>query len=184
MMDVSEAGITLTIKKTKTVTAFAISFVIAVVLCFTDFITGNEISFSIFYLLPITTAVFLSGKTMGIVFSVISAVLWMIADVYAGTTYSAIYIPIWNAATRFGYFIFHTLLLSKLIVLIAEVREIGFKDPLTKAYNWRYFEEASNGIIKNALRKHLKLALVYFDVDNFKGLTIHWGTMSAIRLLY
>lgn len=175
MLDFDENTIVFRIKKTSTFSAFVTSFGVALALFSTDILVGSELSFSIFYLLPITLAIFLSGPRLGVVFSVLCSLAWIYADIYSGQSFSNVYIPVWNTLVRFGYFIFHTLILSKLITLISEVREIGFRDPLTKAFNWRYFEEFTNNMLKAAARKRSRIALAYFDVDNFKKLNDTYG---------
>ncbi len=164
-----DTSITFTIKKTGPVRAALITAVIIFLLGFADLKVGSRISFSIFYLIPVTLAVFLSGRTLGLAASAVCAIVWIVADLYADLRYDSVLIPIWNTFVRLGYFIFHTLLLSKLLRTIEEVKDVSFHDPLTKAANWRFFEEYANKVIKTSVREKRKIGIAYMDVDNFKA---------------
>ena len=140
-----------------------------------DYSTGTEISISIFYLLPVTLAVFMSGKRLGFLVSLASSAVWILADLAAGLTYSSILIPVWNALVRLGYFTLHCALIGELMDKLAEVRDLSLHDPLTKAANWRFFEEYSNKAIKSAIRGKRPVTLAFLDLDNFKALNDSLG---------
>jgi diguanylate cyclase (GGDEF)-like protein len=156
---------------------------VTLLLGYTDLLLGTEISFSIFYLIPVTLAVFFSGRTLGLVFSFICALVWIFADVFAGLAYSSMYIPIWNTLVRLLYFIVHTFIISKLIDSVDEIREVSLHDPLTGAVNWRYFEEFANRLIKAADRDGTTITLAYIDVDNFKLVNDTWGHDAGDEVL-
>jgi hypothetical protein len=95
-----------------------------------DFVSGYEISFSIFYLGPIMLVGWLVGRRAGMLVSVISAVVWLVADVTGGHTFTHPLIPFWNAVVRLGFFTIVVIMLSRLKVthdaqetLIGELRE-------------------------------------------------------------
>jgi signal transduction histidine kinase len=90
-----------------------------------DYITGKEISFSIFYLLPVAFTSWFAGKKSGISSAVLSVAAWLVADIAAGDTYSNPFIPIWNTVVRFGFFITMCLLLSSLKAAIDRERTIS-----------------------------------------------------------
>ena len=79
-----------------------------------DYLTGSEIAFSIFYLLPISLVAWLIGWRLGILMSIAGAVTWLIADLLAGPVHSHPAIPYWNTAVRFGFFLIVTYVLSRL----------------------------------------------------------------------
>jgi NtrC-family two-component system sensor histidine kinase KinB len=91
-----------------------LGFIFILVLGVIDYLTGSEISFSIFYLLPISLIIWLVGRRAGITMSVASTISWLTADLLAGQTYSYCAIPYWNAIMRLGFFIIVTLALSGL----------------------------------------------------------------------
>jgi len=70
-----------------------------------DYLTGYEISFSIFYLVPIALVTWVAGLPLGIAASILSAATWLSVDLYGGQRYSQELIPYWNAFVRLGFFV-------------------------------------------------------------------------------
>jgi hypothetical protein len=70
-----------------------------------DYETGPEISFSIFYLLPISLVTWYTDLKGGIVSATMSAITWLIADLLNPTIYSHPLIPYWNAVVRLLVFL-------------------------------------------------------------------------------
>ena len=160
-----------------------ISFILVAFLGLTDYLTGAELSFSIFYLIPVTLATLLSGFKWGITVSVVSAGVWGFADIIAGHVYSNSAIPFWNSTVRLGYFAVHTLLLKVLLLMIERIRELSLKDPLTGAYNWRYFNETALRELQNARRSNKPITIAYTDLDNFKTVNDTLGHETGDELL-
>lgn len=79
-----------------------------------DYLTGPEISFSVFYLLPISLITWLLGKRGGMAMSVAGAASWFAADWLTGHIYVHSAIPYWNATVRLGFFFIVTHILSGL----------------------------------------------------------------------
>jgi len=80
-----------------------------------DYQTGPQISFSIFYFLPIAYITCSVGRTAGIILSILSAVAWLVADVMWKIPYSEALIPYWNALTRLFAFLIVVYLLSAMM---------------------------------------------------------------------
>jgi PAS domain S-box-containing protein len=102
----------------------AVLFLFTCGIGFLDYLTGPEISFSIFYLIPIILLTWHSGITYAIAYSVISAMIWYIVDSLSGAKYSNPVIGFWNAIVRLGYFSIIALLLTKLKKSIEQRHEI------------------------------------------------------------
>lgn len=160
-----------------------VSLVMIAVLGFLDYISGYEMSFSIFYLVPISYAAFFAGAGTGVFISMVSAATWLAADLSYGHQYSNVAIPVWNMITRLGYFILHTLLLSKFVKLHGVTRNLSITDPLTGAYNWRFFEEVIAREKERSKRTGKPFSLAYFDLDNFKSLNDTEGHSAGDDLL-
>ena len=84
----------------------ALMFVVVIlglgIVFFFDIFSGNELSFSILYLIPISICLWYIGKWEAIVLSVVSAVLWFIGE--NRNNYSSETIAYWNAFVRLGFF--------------------------------------------------------------------------------
>lgn len=85
---------------------------LVVVLFTIDYLTGSEISFSIFYLLPVALAATTAGWTGAVLVSVVSGLAWVDADFLGCAHYSHVWIPVWNTVMRVLIF----LLFARLLV--------------------------------------------------------------------
>jgi signal transduction histidine kinase len=86
----------------------------ALLLGLLDWWSGNEISFSIFYLIPISYVVWFAGRNSGIMLAVLCAIIWHIADIIIGQNYTSPAIPYWNAFVRLGFFLIVVFLIHTL----------------------------------------------------------------------
>ncbi len=67
--------------------------------------------------------------------------------------------------------------------LYEEVESLSFTDPLTGAYNRRGLFQRCNEIIQVAKRNNLPMALVVFDLDNFKEINDTYGHVLGDQVL-
>ncbi len=80
-----------------------------------DYLTGTEISFSIFYLIPVALGTWLLGRRVGFGLAVLSALAWYFDDALLGSRpYSHPWIPVWNATMRCGVFLLMAAMLAQL----------------------------------------------------------------------
>lgn len=63
-----------------------------------DLLTGYEISFSVFYVIPVTFVTWSVGRGFGILTSFACAAVWFGADIVGGHPYSHPFIPAWKSA--------------------------------------------------------------------------------------
>ena len=90
---------------------------------YVDYVTGRDVSFAIFYLIPIGYITWFIGRQPGILASIASAMTWFF-DEYTGTdltTYPVI--PYWNAAGMLGFFLVVTYLLAELKVVLEKEKK-------------------------------------------------------------
>ena len=149
----------------------------------TDYLTGAELSFSIFYLIPISGVTLLAGRGYGIAAALFSAGVWLAADLLGGSDYSHWLTPYWNSAVRTGYFLLHAFLLHGLTESIRTQKALSRTDPLTGTSNWRYFQECSVQEIQRAHRSKKPLTIAYIDLDNFKSVNDMQGHDAGDEVL-
>lgn len=147
-----------------------------------DIWTGSELAFSLFYLIPIVLVTWFTGRTLGFVIVVASAITWLAADILAGQSYSQPIIRYWNAAVRLCFFLVVTLLLPALKELEHE-REIARIDYLTGAANRRFFFEVVQREIDRSQRYKHPFGIAYIDLDSFKAVNDQFGHKIGDKLL-
>lgn len=139
-----------------------------IVLGIIDYYTGYEISFSVFYLVPVAMAAWYGEKKLAILVSVISAMTWQFSNELAGQTFHYLLVPFWNASTRLGFFVIVATLLTKLKESYVHQRNMALTDFLTGASNPRAFYKALEMEVLRSRRYHRTFSVCYFDADNFK----------------
>ncbi|MBN1698254.1 MAG: diguanylate cyclase [Spirochaetales bacterium] len=162
---------------------YCLSLLLLVVIGFVDRVTGYEISFSIFYLMPIVISSWYLGMLPGIVFAAASAVVWLVVDISGNTAYSFPLIPYWNMFVRLGFFFIISIMLSRLKKAMDREREQSHIDFLTRALNLRSFMETSARELHRMRRYRRPVTLIYLDCDNFKAVNDRFGHQTGNSLL-
>lgn len=148
-----------------------------------DYLTGNELSFSIFYLFPISIVSWYVGRGAGLSISFVSAVVWLNMDLMGERQYTHGAIPFWNTAVRLGFYILTVYLLTTLRSHLDLEKSLATVDTLTGTLNRRAFEQEAQRLLSLASRNGYPITLAYIDVDNFKAVNDTWGHNEGDRLL-
>lgn len=148
-----------------------------------DYLTGYEIAFSLFYLIPISLVTWFAGKPFGIAIAIASAFTWHIADIASGHPYSHPVIFYWNTGIRLGFFIITMALLSALKTALKRAEELSQTDHLTGAVNARFFTDLAQREISRSRRYKHPFTVAYVDLDNFKAVNDRFGHGKGDELL-
>ncbi len=92
----------------------AITFAIILAIGLVDYFSGYEISFSIFYLFPISFAFWTLGTAFAVAAAGLSIASSLAGDRAAGVIYPNHFVPAWNACITFGFYLVVIWLLSRL----------------------------------------------------------------------
>lgn len=148
-----------------------------------DHITGYEFSFSVFYVIPVSLAVWSLGLRVGTLFSLLSAVVWVTADKMSGNVYSHGIIPFWNGFVHLLFLLIISYLLNIVRNNYTTMKHLSDTDSLTGVMNGRGFEKAMRDIFPTASRLNHILSIAFIDLDNFKSVNDRFGHSTGDKLL-
>jgi diguanylate cyclase (GGDEF)-like protein len=132
-----------------------------------DYLSGNKINVSLFYLVPIVLVTWAVNQTTGLFLSILSALSWLAAE-STGITDTNLSVYFWNTFIHAGFFITVTYLVAKLQKARREERRAARTDFISGAVNARYFNELLQMEIDRIRRYPHPITVVYIDIDNFK----------------
>jgi diguanylate cyclase (GGDEF)-like protein len=148
-----------------------------------DYLTGYELSFSLFYLAPITLVSWYGNQRSGLFISVLSAITWFVADFASGNRYANPAIFFWNTLIRLGFFLIVTSLMVALKRELAKEKELTRTDYLTGAATIRHFYELAQTELNRLHRYQRPLTMVYIDLDDFKQINDRFGHSIGDKVL-
>ena len=79
-----------------------------------DYATGYEMSFLVFYSVPVGVAAWWAGRWPAIGVALGATVSWLLADYFSGSKYSAPFFYYWNSAIHFAAFIINAVTIAKI----------------------------------------------------------------------
>jgi len=164
-------------------TLIAVASLMVLLVGILNHMAGPEISSTIFYLIPIVLVTWFAGRSIGFIFSILSALTWLIADLTSGITLLNSDVPYWNGVARLGSFFILTFILSTLKNTLRQEKEYSRIDFLTGIRNRRYFIELVNMEINRARRYEHAFTVVCIDLDNFKTVNDCFGHSTGDILL-
>ena len=156
-------------------TIMTIVLLIIAAFAWLDYLSGIEITFSFFYLIPSAIAAWYIGRNSGFFISIVSMAVWVITNFAAGETYSKEIIRYWNASFRLFVFIIIIQLLEEFKLALHHERLVSHTDHLTGIPNSREFYIQANEELLRATRSKLPIAVAYIDVDSFKKINDQFG---------
>ena len=133
-----------------------------------DYLTGNEITFSLFYLAPVVLVTWAVNQKAGLAASILSALTLQAAEITTAQTYSRPIVYVWNTLFRTGFYVIVTYLMAELQKARREEQLAARTDFVSGVANARYFNELLQMEINRIRRYPHPITMVYLDIDNFK----------------
>lgn len=156
-----------------------LSLLAVCVLALLDYLTGWELSFSVFYLLPIAASSWCVGRAGGLLVACLSVALGFGVDALAGGFYSSVWVHVWNVSVRLGVFAIVAITLTTLRSALAHATEQASVDSLTGIANTRKFYSQLEHQLGLTARYGVPFTLAYIDLDNFKTLNDMLGHQAG-----
>jgi diguanylate cyclase (GGDEF)-like protein len=161
-----------------------------------DAVTGPDVGFSLFYLVPIVTCAWLLGHRAAVAVAVASAIVWFLAD-HAARPGDVLSVSLWNSFTRLLIYggagwLPATVRADRRRLMMANTRlreladqetEVARTDPLTGLPNWRGLTAHLERDMERARRTGEPLAILYIDLDGFKAVNDRHGHAAGDALL-
>jgi len=101
-------------ERTSVVVPVLLALAVVVLVGVADYVTGHEILFSIFYLVPVAIAAWYVGSAFASAIAVASVGVWLVGDRAAGAAYSHPFVLVWNFVITLAFYFVVVVLLRRL----------------------------------------------------------------------
>jgi hypothetical protein len=104
---------------------FAWAAILTAMLGVVDWASGYELQFFVFYFIPVAIAGWTCGAKRGYVIAVLSAVVWLAADIFSGQRYTHVSFAVWNTTIRLLAFLVLAFTVARIRTLLKQERSIS-----------------------------------------------------------
>ncbi|MDD2366183.1 MAG: diguanylate cyclase [Desulfuromonadaceae bacterium] len=165
---------------------FPISLLIACVVGYLDYRSGDHLSMMLLYAVPILLSSWYCGRKEGIAVSFIAAISWLFVNIVHSHSVQINAEFSWNVLTRLGIFC----IIAYAVSLQAQLRRAlerekmrADTDRLTGLFNKGAFRERVEEEMSRARRYKHPMTLAFIDLDNFKQVNDTEGHARGDKLL-
>jgi diguanylate cyclase (GGDEF)-like protein len=167
----------------------SVAAALGIILCvgFADYLTGTEVSVTLFYLAPIGFGTWYVGTRAGLLLSAAAAAVSVASDTFhrlgAGEPSLPVALLAWNGVVQLGTAVALVLVLGALRERLEAEEQLARTDALTQIANRRAFFEAASLELERTRRTGRPLTLAYVDCDDFKDVNDARGHAEGDALL-
>jgi len=138
-----------------------------------DYLSGFELSFSVFYLLGIAFATWFVGRSFGFVVSVLSVIVSQSGDFAAGYRPSSLFVPVWNVLILAGFNFIVVWLLANLRVSHKQLEQKVQQRTLSLTREIAERERLEKEVLEISEREQRRIGHDLHD-----GLCQHWAATA------
>lgn len=160
-----------------------ISLLLVAALGVVDYLSWEDLAFSIFYLAPVAVATWYGGAGIGTAISLASAAAWLAADIGTRHHQIPLFVHAWNSLVRLGFFLIVMRLIEELHRRLDVEMLLAATDTLTGLANSRVFFMRLNDEAERSRRYGRPLTIVYSDIDDFKAVNDSRGHAAGDETL-
>lgn len=142
-----------------------------------------ELSFSVFYLLPVSYFAWFFSRSAGILTSLMSAAASLATTLAHRPFYLPVSFAYWNSVLNLILFLAIVHIMRELKELYLKEQQQSHRDSLTGIANRRSFLETLSAEIERAKRYQFVTTMAYVDADNFKHVNDSLGHDAGDELL-
>lgn len=160
-----------------------LALLMAVAIGLLDHLSGFELSFQIFYLLPVVMTAWYANRRRGLAMAMVAAFVWFIADGSAGRFYSEEWIGYWNALARLLLFALIAWLTDAAHQRLRGEQALSDFDVVTRLPNRRAFIEQLALEIARLRRYRDPFTIVYLHFGGLRKMVNAMGRELGDELL-
>jgi diguanylate cyclase (GGDEF)-like protein len=163
--------------------ALALAYAILLAIALVDYSTAVQISFNVFYLVPVLIVSWRNSAKAAWIVCILSALTWQTNFLLLGERDSRLWIYLWNFGTRLFLYLVISFLLQRLRRLMAELATQSRTDALTGLQNRRAFVQSLSEELLRQQRTNTPLSLAFVDLDHFKQVNDTRGHLVGDQVL-
>jgi diguanylate cyclase (GGDEF)-like protein len=159
-----------------------IACAIAILLGVLDCMTGVEIHLLLLYLVPIFIGSWFISKEAGIGLAIFTSLIWLIAHLLGGHSYSSTWIAYWNLLMRTATFTVFAITQAQLRTKLVELSHLASRDFLTGLPNGHAFYQLTAKEMDRAFGVE-PMTLVCIDITGFKWINHRFGYPAGDHMM-
>ncbi len=150
---------------------------------FVDHLTGDDLAFLLFYLIPVYYSIWFISRKLAVPASIICALVWISENIIDRVYALHPQISYLNMSMELVFFFLATFLLCVLKETLGINEELSRTDILTGAMNRNAFYDLAGHEVERQERYQHPFTVAYMDVDNFKVINYRFGHQAGDKLL-
>ena len=171
------------IRKQSRAILIVVGLILIAAAAITDHLTGDDLSFLLFYLMPVYFFVWFTTRRIGVLASILCAIIWFFENISDKTQVYHATVSYLNMSMELVFFFLVTYLLCMLKEAMGVNEELSRIDTLTGAMNRAAFYDVAGREILRLERYMHPFTVAYVDIDNFKMINYRCGHRVGDQLL-